>query len=81
MVITVGLQDISFMYITLETSYVFISYYSSIKLTGFCYARHTSNRQSFKKVTCPFNEHKGKEKEIERNYKNATMDPVLFFWY
>ena len=37
MVVTVGLQDISSMYITLETSYVFILYvyYLGIKLTGF----------------------------------------------
>ena len=38
MVVTVGLQDISSMYITLEISYVFILYvfYSRIKLNVFC---------------------------------------------
>ena len=37
MVVTLGLQDISSMYITLETSYVFILYvyYIRIKLTKF----------------------------------------------
>ena len=37
-VVIVGLQDNSSMYITLETSYVFILYvyYLRIKLTGFC---------------------------------------------
>ena len=41
MVVTVGLQDISSMYITLETSYVFILYvfYLRIKLTRFCQRR------------------------------------------
>ena len=41
MVVTVGLQDISSMYITLETSYVFILYvyYSRFELTGFCQRR------------------------------------------
>ena len=41
MVVTVGLQDISSMYITLETSYVFILYvyYLRIKLSGFCQRR------------------------------------------
>ena len=41
MVVTVGLQDISSMYITLETSYLFILYvyYLRNKLTGFCQRR------------------------------------------
>ena len=41
MVVTVCLQDISSMYITLETSYVFILYvyYLRIKLSGFCQRR------------------------------------------
>ena len=43
MVSTAGLHDISAMYITLETSYVFILYvyYLRIKLTGFCQHRHS----------------------------------------
>ena len=38
MVVTVGLQDISSMYITLETSYIFILYVYHLrsKLTGVC---------------------------------------------
>ena len=41
MVVIVGLQDNSSMYITLETSHVFISsvYYLRIKLIGFCQHR------------------------------------------
>ena len=41
MVVTVGLQNIISMYITLKTSYVFILclYYLKIKLTGFCQCR------------------------------------------
>ena len=41
MIVSVGLQDISSKYITLETSYVFILYvcYLRIKLTGFCQRR------------------------------------------
>ena len=41
MAVTVGLQDISSMYITLENPYVYILYvyYSRIKVTGFCQRR------------------------------------------
>ena len=40
MVVTVGLPDISSMYITLETScFILYVYYLRIKLTGFCQRR------------------------------------------
>ena len=41
MIVSLGLQDISSKYITLETSYVFILYvyYLRIKLNGFCQRR------------------------------------------
>ena len=41
MAVTVGLQDISFMYITSENPYVYILYvyYLRVKLTGFCLRR------------------------------------------
>ena len=41
MVVTVGLQDISSMYITPETSYdlILYVYYSRMRLAGFCQSR------------------------------------------
>ena len=75
MVVTVGLRDISSMYITLETSYVFILYvyYLRIKLTRFCQRRRVYAGTAY--ISCIFGS-KPKKRVGIRNSRYSRLQDI-----